>query len=403
MSTHHDELEQMLGRDLHQQVGGMNTVPFGFSEVKGRAHRIRRNRRIAAGVGLAAAVAVIVPVGLTIGGTPQATDEIQPAPSPSVPAEVSRTTLTVNGLPRGDAPEVEYFTEDGVVLPGEGTRPLPENYQALVRSEATGGWFALSPTREEVITLSEELEVQDSIPSSGIGFTTTPDQAYAAWTVLESGAQTIVVRSTSDPDEVTSWDFPESPAVGPVGILGPDSMVYETNDEGRTTVGLANPDGTTTELPYLGALAADPVNGLISVQTESRLLKGCFAVIEAAAPMAPAWETCDYKMGSFSPDGKYVMAIASDSDGMGPTTIYVLDARTGDLVAEFASAGRKQVILIRPVWESASTIVATAMEGNVTTMVRMRVDGSLEEVADPVDASEFGDVPYWMGDNRASL
>src|SRR5688572_16209565 len=101
MSTHHDELEQMLGRDLHQQVDGMSTVPFGFTEVKGRAHRIRRNRRIAAGVGLAAAVAVIVPVGLNAGGSPQSKDDIQPAPSPSVPAQALRTTLTLNGLPRG--------------------------------------------------------------------------------------------------------------------------------------------------------------------------------------------------------------------------------------------------------------------------------------------------------------
>ena len=43
------------------------------------------------------------------------------------------------------------------------------------------------------------------------------------------------------------------------------------------------------------------------------------------------------------------------------------------------------------------------MEGDVTIMVRMRADGALEEVADPVDATEYGDIAYFIGDNRTSL
>lgn len=406
MSTEHDELERMLGRDLHRQVDGMTGL-LGFDDVRGRARRIRRNRRIAAGAGVAAALAVIVPVGLTVGGTTQSKDEIQPAPSPDVPAVVSRTTLTVNGLSRGEAPEIEYFTPDGVVLPGEGTQALPENYQALVWSVGTGSWIALGATREEVLYLSEDFEPQGSSAASGLGFATTPERDFVAWAVPENGSQRLEVRSTTDPDETTSWELPESPVAGPVGILGPDSVVYETlTNQGETRVGLANPDGTTTELPYIRALAADPVNGLISVQTESRLNSGCFAVIEAAT-LAVAWETCDYRLGSFSPDGAFVMATAADSDGLGPTVLRVLDARTGELVAEFATAGRKQVALIRPAWESVDTIVATASatasEGNVTTMVRMGVDGTLEEVADPVDGSAFGDVYYYTGEDRAGL
>ncbi|MCW2832717.1 MAG: SigE family polymerase sigma factor [Nocardioides sp.] len=73
------------------------------------------------------------------------------------------------------------------------------------------------------------------------------------------------------------------------------------------------------------------------------------------------------------------------------------------MVTEFASAGRKQVTLWWPAWESADTIVAMAMESNVMTLVRMRVDGTLEEVADPVDASEVADAAYFIGDNRTSL
>lgn len=401
MNTGHDELERMLGQDLHQQVDGLSAVPFGFDEVKGRARRIRRNRRIATGVGVAAALAVIVPVGLTFGGTPEG-KEIRPAPSPSIPAEPSRTTLTTAGLPRGDAPQIEYFTPEGVVIPGEGTEPLPASFQAL--TPGTGdGWIALGPNREEVVYLTEDFLPDGGTEATGLGFATTPERDYVAWVVPTPGSQTIYLRSASQPEDVTTWELPESPRAGVVGILSPDSVVYETlTPQGRTKVGLANADGTTIYLPYLNALATDPVNGLISVQTSSQDNTGCFAVIEAAT-LATAWESCDYKLGSFSPDGAYVMAIAADSDGAGPTMLSVLDARTGDMVAEFASAGRDVVTLIRPAWESSSAVVATAMEGKVTTMVRMGVDGTLEEVADPVKTSAYGDAYYYIGEDRSVL
>ena len=400
MNTHSDELERELRRDLQRQVDGMSGVPFGLDDVKGRAWRIRRHRRIAAGVGVAAALAVIVPTSITAGGMLEGKDQIQPAQSPDVPVEVSRTTLTVRDLPRGAAPAIEYFTPDGVVLPGQGTQRLRESYQALVPSQ--GGWLALGPALDEVVRLSEDFEPEGR-STSGNHLATTPDRDHVAWTVPGAGAQTISVHSTADPDEATSWDFPDAPAVEPVGILGPDSVVYEARDaRGGTTVGLAGPDGTTTELPYRGAEAADPVNGLIAVRVEDSRDGSCFAVVDATT-LQPTWGTCEYRLGSFSPDGRYVMAAAADSDGIGPSSLSVLDALTGDLVADFSSRGRQVVALIRPAWESPDAIVATASEGNITTMVRLAVDGTLEEVADPVEGSAYDDVPYYTGADRAGL
>ena len=404
MRIHDHELEQRLGRDLHDQVDGMDVVPFAFDDVKGRAGRIRRNRRIAAGAGIAAALAVIVPGAMTAGGAMRSTDEIGPARSPEVTAREVRTTLTLEGLERGSAPAIEYFTPEGVVLPDGRTQPLPDNYQALV--PGTGdGWIALGPAREEVVYLTEDFE-RDGFSPSGNGFVTTPDTDYVAWTMPVPGAQTIYLRSTSRPEDAMTWELPSRPLAEPVGLLGPDSVVYQsTTARGETKVGLARPDGSTVELPYVAARAADPVNGVIAVQTEVRDLGGCFGVAQAATQEL-SWETCDYALGSFSPDGAYVMATPVESDGAGPTTIVVLDAVTGDLVAEFASQGRRTVTLIRPAWEPAespASIVATALQGDTTTMVRMSVDGTLEEVADPVATSDYGDLYYWVGQNRAGL
>ena len=56
MNTTNDELERMLGRELHDQVDRMDDHPLGLGDVKGRACRIQRNRRLAAGAVVAAAV-----------------------------------------------------------------------------------------------------------------------------------------------------------------------------------------------------------------------------------------------------------------------------------------------------------------------------------------------------------
>lgn len=90
-----------------------------------------------------------------------------------------------------------------------------------------------------------------------------------AWVVPDGGAQTFEVRSTSDPDQQTSWTLPGSPVGGPVGILGQDFVVYKTmSANGKKLLRVAHPDGTTTDLPYVRAFDAEPMLGLISVQTQ---------------------------------------------------------------------------------------------------------------------------------------
>jgi hypothetical protein len=403
MNTNHDELERMLGHDLHRQVDGMTGVPFGFDDVKGRAGKIRRNRRIAAGVGVAAALAVIVPTPITAGGTFEGKRDLDPAgPSPDVPVEVARTTLTLDGLERGDAPAMEYFTPDGVVVPGQDVQPLSESYQALVPEQETGGWFALRADGTTVEFLDESFQGDGGGPATD-GFTSTPDRSYVSWTQAGNGGQLLGVHSTTDLNGTTTWEFPEFPVVNPVGILGPDSVIYEAVEGGAPQgVFVANPDGSTTKLPYVGARAADPVNGVAAVQTKMTDRAACFAVVEVAT-QEELWETCDQQLGTFSPDGRYVMATSVESDGMGPSTLSVLDAGTGDLVAEFSSQGQDLVALIRPTWESADTIVAAALQGETHGLVRMGLDGTLEETVEPQQGEAFGDAYYWLSRDRAGF
>jgi hypothetical protein len=385
----------------------MNDHPFGFGDVKGHAGRIRRNRRIAAGVGVAAAVAIIAPVAmLAAQGLNGADRELDPAPSPDAPVEIARTTLTLDGLERGDAPGVEYFTPDGVVLPGEGLQELDGSYQAMVPSEADGGWIASEPDRQGIRYFSGAFEPQGGSDKTD-GLATTPDRAWVTWSAPESGGQTLVLRSTTDPEAGTVWDFPEFPAVMPVDFVAEDRVVYQAVDQqdGSVDAGIAEPDGSLTQLPgVVGVSSANPVNGLIAVQTRTNKdASGCFGVVDPdVSTSETAWETCDHSLGAFSPDGRYVMASSPYGDGFGLTSLDVLDAETGEMVARFTQASNTQISLVMPVWESDDTIVAVAAEGETQTMVRLGVDGALEETVDPVEGV-YGDLYFYLGEDRARL
>ena len=84
--------------------------------------------------------------------------------------------------------------------------------------------------------------------------------------------------------------------------------------------------------------------------------------------------------GAFSPDGEYVLASSAYGDGYGITSLSVLDADTGDLVATFTQASDTQVNLMTVVWESADTVVAVGLEGTTVEGLRFGVDGDLRIV-----------------------
>lgn len=397
--------EQLLERELPDWAEGAPFAPgLDFDTVKGRAVRIRRRRRVAGAVAVAAAVAVVVPTVLSVAGGPRADRNIQPTlPSPS--AHVARTTLTLDGLDRGEAPRVEYFTADGVVLPDRGLVPTDQHFQALVPSDADGGpggFVAVEPDGQHLRVLTKDFEPQSGSATTQSLVTTTERDHYA-FVAVESGAQTLVSRDTNDAEASRTWDLPAQGVAEVVGYLGDERVLVQNVDQkdGSSDLMIAEPDGSLTEVPgYVQALSSSPEAGVFAVQTGDDLDGPCFGVVDAAS-LTRTWETCDYKLGGFSPDGRYVLATSALSDGMGPREVEVLDAGTGDLVARFATVQDSQLFMVGVVWETPDTFVAGTYDGTTGAILRMGVDGSLEEAAGPVQVDDvFGDLPFWFGQDR---
>lgn len=395
-----DELERELGRQLHGRVDGRHDTPFGLRDVRDRAAQIRRHRRMAVGAAIAAVLAIILPAALLADHGLLRSQEPEPAHRTHVPARVVHTALTLDGLARRDPPGIEYFTEDGIVLPGQGPVALPTSLQALVASPADGGWLALGPARDEVRYLNDAFEDTGG-SRSGDTLVTSPDQSYAAWTTYTSRGQTLRLHSTTGRGTDASWDFDSSPPVTPVGVLGDDRVLFET---AGGKVGIAEPDGSTSAFAEVAEAVAVSADGLVSVITRSTGEgSGCFGIVDTATdPTTVAWETCHRSLGHFSPDGRYLLAAPAHLDaGAGHRSLTVLDARTHRVVATFNQPRNGRLTIGQRAWESDSSALAFVSEGSRRqALLRFGVDGTLERATAVVDGSPLRDVAFYLGDDR---
>ena len=66
MNTPVPDLEEQLHDALHGRVDALDQAPLSFTDVRHRARRIQRRRTMAAGAGIAAAIALLVPAGQAV-------------------------------------------------------------------------------------------------------------------------------------------------------------------------------------------------------------------------------------------------------------------------------------------------------------------------------------------------
>jgi hypothetical protein len=129
-------------------------------------------------------------------------------------------------------------------------------------------------------------------------------------------------------------------------------------------------------------VSTSQATGLVAGQTQFLGDGSCSGVTDPVAGGKLLWETCDYSLGQFSPDGRYIVGLAAYSDGPGSSSLSILDARTGEPVVDYRGPrGRTISGVDQVVWEDGDTVLATVTQGPDQTIVRAELDGALSRVA----------------------
>lgn len=377
--------KEQLTRELQDRSHDIDGHPIDLASVKQSARRIQLRRRIASGAVAAAVLAVAVPTALAVtNGTDRTAEPVGPDPTPTVtrtadPRPAGPVRLTTLGLPRGVDPQISYLQGEQLVET-DGTTQMPAAYHGIA---AYGdGWVGLTFTEagSEIAFLDGEGNVRETIPGAGSLAISADGSRLAYVQAGANGSASTLVSAPSDGSDPTTWPMPVGREISTVGFLGGDRVVYETDGE-KPVVGVASGDGRTTELPGLiGGGGTSPASGLIAAQTSFSNTGSCWAVVTVDG--STLWETCAHSLQRFSPDGRYVIASDAYGDGAGSRTLAILDAETGDVVAEYQQGRRSPIAITQMVWEDDDTVLALAHEDNNWTVLRADTEGLLEAASD---------------------
>ncbi|HEU4514839.1 MAG TPA: hypothetical protein VFR87_17145, partial [Nocardioidaceae bacterium] len=376
--------------------------------VRASARRLQHRRRVVTGVVAAAVTSIALPTGVAVTGalddngngdgpgyaasptaepTPQPTPEATQRPADQPAGEV---LLTLDGIPRGADPAIDYLNGDQLVLADGRVVQLEKEYQEIAPVE--DGWVGLANDEGDLTRelIDSDGNVTDRVPSSW-GLATNIDGSQVAFVQVENGEWRIF-DVTVDGMEPRTTSNPSNQPQHPVGYVGDGALVYNTGEQ-QTEVRVFERSAEDYELPakprFINASGTSEAAGLVAGMTESRIDGSCSAVVSYQTG-APSFETCDHLLGQFSPDGRYVIGTPAYADGLGPRSLAILDADTGEVVVSFDPPRDSMIYLGDPVWEDDEHVVTTATDGLDSYIVRFGVDGSMESASAKLAVEEYG-------------
>ncbi|HET7531531.1 MAG TPA: hypothetical protein VFJ83_00170 [Nocardioidaceae bacterium] len=409
--------KDMLTRELRERSTDVGGHPIGFDAVRQSARKIQRRRSIVSGAVAAVVATIAVPAGVAV--TSAINDPNDPAKTPTIATSPSPTAtprpdgtfpFTIKGLPRGESPQLNYVVagERTMVTP-EGEVELPEAYSQVVPYR--DGWLALYGGQNgyENVILDEDMGIESTtLAGEAIAVSADGSRVLTAQRDFNVRGRTVVLDSPATSNyerEQITWDAPDNSWVKPVGYLDEQAVVFQaTDEEGRTEVLMGVDDNDPRTVPlegFLNVSSTSAVNGLVAGQVsyDDKTGRGCYAAMDPRASTTKmVWETCDYEPQAFSPDGRFVVAGAPDSDGLGSPTLTILDARSGDPVVEFSPPKDVMVAVTQAAWEDDHTVVATVIEGIEMRLVRADVAGNLELAGSVSHTMDDMNLPLWLAE-----
>ncbi len=391
----HTPLEDQVHDALHRGIDPLQQAPFDVTDVRRRARRIQRRRTIAACATVAAALAVAVPVGLSMNG-PAQRGAVLPATRPTSPPATGPVLIDPRSAPVGDALRVPLIDVDAPSLTiGGQTLDLPQTYDQI--TPYMDGWIGVVNVEGalSVKVLDADFRVLDEAPTAS-PLTVSADGARIAWAEDDGAHWVVVDRDSAGGREerrtTLRWGT-EVASVRTVGFLPGDGLVVarRRSEDNTETAFVVTADGDTRQLPgFIKPVASSVSSGLVAGQTSYTGDGSCWQASDSTAALV-AWQTCDHSLGEFSPDGQHLAGFASYLDANGSPTVSILDATTGESAIDFElTALRRGVVGINTevVWEDSETLVATLVSGDQQYVVRLGLDGTVERVSVPASSPE---------------
>lgn len=409
--SNHDPLREAL-RHRADQLG--DSHPLTLDDVKGRARGIRRRRTAVTGLAAAAVLAVAVPVGLAVtdtagitpddppvaegSGTPSPDGTSTPDGSPS-PEGPQKEALTTEVDENSYAPEIPYLYQGAIVRPDGTEVPVEADYQAL--APAGDGWAALRNDNGNMFVdlLDAEGDVTGSERSTGY-LAVSADGTVASYAT--PGGELMTVTADGEPTPLVEPEALPDGTLAPVAVIGSESCDQDAEGGGCAVyfnssdvevdalaeveqvdgAWSATSKGIVSPIPDLLNLGGVSPDGSLSGMVSASDTGSCSVVIGPDGEQL--WKTCDYTLGQFSPDGRYVIGHPAYRDGIGDPSVAILDARTGDLLAEFQNSMKHQSFINNVVWDTDSTLLATVFEEGTWSLMRMTASGELSSVLDGI-------------------
>jgi hypothetical protein len=393
-----------LTRSLQEQADRIGGHPIDLESVRSRARGIKRRRRVAAGAGVLAAVAVLAPIAVTSGGGLTRSDDVPPATQ--VPSPVGTVKAAGSSAPRGDDPAIPWLDRTVLHQPDGTTTELGKAYYEVTPYD--GGWAAVDLAEGTTSFLDAESKPDSEIDEVARVRQSFPGQSLAVSVDGESMA-TVLTASAGDQD-IHLYPVAGAGAGGPLssvvsfdgtvdlaGFTGDQEMAYTlTGAQGQSGAWITDWAQDPRRLPGLiNVQAASQVTGLVSGLTSiDELEPGSCSAVMVAATGQQRWETCDYTLEAFSPDGRYVIGTDAYHDGLGGTTVALLDATDGTVLVEYTT--RDIGFIGSSVWENSSSVLVTTYQDGVWYALRLSLDGKVEQALNPVRAGDV-DNPWGWG------
>jgi hypothetical protein len=416
MSTHDDELARLLEDGLTREASRVAGAPISLEDVRGRARRIRRRRSALAVGGAAAVVALMVPLGLVLGGALTSSEEPPVVDSPSVtraedpdealptPSVTGEAGLVVDGLSTGAPPATGYLDEGVFVGPDGEELPSPAA-DAGIEGALQGRVDLADGTVVELLDVgSDDPTVVVSTagetygPFPGRAPAVNEDRTSVAW-VADDGA--VVAWDTGSTEPVTLGTPPGRPEELVALTGGPCSdacVAYGNGSRPGSWEPLAWAVATGDQEPL-------DLSGLVVVTAvHDRTVAGYVSIADVGADPGTCTEvrvdgrttaeSCEVTYDAFAPGGGALRTSNAAKDGIGDGLVGFAQADGSPALALVGWEGA-ETFYSEAVWEDSSHVLLTAYSWDTGTwsVVRLGLDGSLEYAVPPREAQDM-DFPF---------